>query len=100
MQVDAAPLDELGAELLQVHIPRGSKLHGVYLSELRLPSGAMVSRGGAGKGTGFTPEPTHPAARRTSSWWSPPRGAGGATERRIRAVDRAGRYARWQRRDR
>ena len=41
--VDAAPLDELRADLLQVRIPVGSRLHGVYLKELRLPRGASVS---------------------------------------------------------
>ena len=41
--MDAAPLDQLGADLLQVRIPVGSRLHGVYLRELRLPRGATVS---------------------------------------------------------
>ncbi|MGH8967646.1 MAG: potassium/proton antiporter, partial [Actinomycetes bacterium] len=43
MVVDFSPLDEMNADLLQVWIPRPSRLHGVYLSELRLPTGAMVS---------------------------------------------------------
>ena len=40
VEVDAAPLDELGADLLQVRVPAGSRLRGVYLRELRLPHGA------------------------------------------------------------
>src|SRR3954454_16498148 len=55
IEVDAAPLDELGADLLQVRVPVGSKLRGVYLGELRLPRGATVSlvvRDGAA----FTPD--------------------------------------------
>ena len=43
IEVDAAPLDELGADLLQVRVPVGSQLRGVYLRELRLPRGAIVS---------------------------------------------------------
>ena len=43
MEVDAAALDDMHAELLQIRVPRPSRLHGVYLSELRLPSGAVVS---------------------------------------------------------
>ena len=39
IEVDAAPLDELGADLLQVRVPVGSRLKGVYLRELRLPAG-------------------------------------------------------------
>src|SRR5918993_267813 len=39
IEVDAAPLDELGADLLQVRVPAGSRLRGVYLRELRLPRG-------------------------------------------------------------
>ncbi len=95
MQVDAAPLDELGAELLQVRIPAGSRLHGVYLTELRLPPGATVSlvtrNGGA-----FTPQPTTRLEERDQLLIVATQEARVATERRIRAVDRAGRYARWR----
>ncbi len=35
--VDAAPLDDLHADLLQAQVPDGSKLHGVEIFELRLP---------------------------------------------------------------
>ena len=41
--VEAAPLEELGADLLQVQVPVGSRLHGVYVDELRLPTGAALS---------------------------------------------------------
>jgi len=43
LDVDVAPLDNLRADLLQVGIPPGSKLAGVYLDELRLPPGAAVT---------------------------------------------------------
>src|SRR3712207_4086415 len=37
--VESAPLEELDAELMQLTVPDGSRLHGVYLPELRLPEG-------------------------------------------------------------
>jgi cell volume regulation protein A len=43
LTVEVAPLDRVGAELLQVRIPIGSKLHGVEVAELRLPQGALVA---------------------------------------------------------
>jgi len=92
---DSAPLDQLGAELLQVRIQKGSKLHGVYLSELRLPSGATVSlvvRGGAG----FTPQKTSRLQVEDQLLVVTTEAARDATEARIRAVDRAGRLARWR----
>ena len=95
VQVDAAPLDELGAELIQVHIPAGSKLHGVYLSELRLPVGASVSLV-ARAGAGFTPLPTTRLQEGDQLLVVATEQARDATEARIRAVDRAGRFARWK----
>ncbi|QWF76991.1 potassium/proton antiporter [Amycolatopsis sp. CA-230715] len=95
LEVDAAPLDELGAELLQVRIQPGSRMHGVYLSELRLPAGATVSlvvRDGAG----FTPQKTSRLQERDQLLVVTTEKARDAAERRIRAVDRAGRLARWR----
>jgi cell volume regulation protein A len=57
MEVDSAALDEMGAELLQIKVPQPSRLHGVYLWELRLPTGAVVSLV-VRDGQGFTPEPS------------------------------------------
>ncbi|PPK67556.1 potassium/proton antiporter [Actinokineospora auranticolor] len=95
VEVDAATLDELDAELLQVTIPEGSKLHGVYLSELRLPPGATVSLV-ARAGGGFTPESTTRLQQGDQILIVATQRARAATETRIRAVDRAGRYARWK----
>ena len=50
IQLEAAPLDEMDAHVLQVTIPPESKMHGVYLSQLRLPKGAVIAlivRGGS-----------------------------------------------------
>lgn len=95
VQVDAAPLDELNAELLQVRILQGSKLHGVYMSELRLPVGATVSLV-VRAGKGFTPQPTTRLQTHDQLLVVTTGEVRDAAERRIRAVDRAGRYARWK----
>ncbi|GAA3840586.1 potassium/proton antiporter [Saccharothrix violaceirubra] len=95
MEVDSAALDELGAELLQIRVREGSKLHGVYLSELRLPVGAAVSlvvRADAG----FTPQPTTRLQEHDQLLVVCTEAVRIAAERRIRAVDRAGRFARWK----
>ena len=95
VEVDSAPLDELDAELLQVLIPPGSKLHGVYLAELRLPPGATVSLV-ARDGHGFTPDITTRLRAGDQLLVVATQAARTATEQRIRAVDKAGRYARWR----
>ncbi|MCR3748531.1 potassium/proton antiporter [Lentzea californiensis] len=95
VQVDSSPLDELGAELLQVHIQRGSKLHGVYMSELRLPTGATVSLV-VRSGKSFTPQPTTRLQTDDQLLIVSTEESRDAAERRVRAVDRAGRYARWK----
>ena len=49
LAVEATPLEELRAELMQVTVGPASKLHGVEVFELRLPEGAnvtLVVRGG------------------------------------------------------
>lgn len=95
LEVDSAPLDQLGAELLTIRVPPGSKLHGVYLSELRLPNGATVSLI-ARNGKGFTPGASTRLQEGDELLVVATEQARSATEQRIRAVDRAGRYARWR----
>jgi cell volume regulation protein A len=95
VDVDAAPLDELGAVLLTFTIPAASRMHGVYLRELRLPTGATVSllvRGGVS----HTPAPTTRLQERDQLLVVATEQARTVTEQRIRAVDRAGRFARWR----
>jgi potassium/hydrogen antiporter len=51
LDVESAPLAELGAELMQVRVGQRSRLHGLEVFELRLPEGAnltLVVRDGAG----------------------------------------------------
>ncbi|UVS80921.1 potassium/proton antiporter [Actinokineospora sp. UTMC 2448] len=95
VQVDVASLDELDAHLLQLTIPKGSKLHGVYISELRLPPGATVSLV-ARAGGAFTPGPTTRLQEDDHVLIVTTEAVRDAAEARLRAVDRAGRYARWR----
>ncbi len=43
LEVEAAPMDEMNATMLGVDIEAGSRLAGLYVSDLRLPAGAAVS---------------------------------------------------------
>ncbi|MGW6455535.1 potassium/proton antiporter [Streptomyces sp. NPDC055078] len=94
IQVESAPLDVLEADLLTVAVPAGSRLHGVSIFELRLPSPAVITLI-VRDGTSLVPRAdtvlragdgllliTTPAVRQ-------------ATEQRLRAIGRRGRLARW-----
>jgi cell volume regulation protein A len=94
VHVDAAPLDELGAVLLQVRIPTGSRLHGVHVGELRLPATATVSLV-VRDGKGFNPQQDTRLEEDDQLLVVATEANRAATERRLRAVDRAGRLARW-----
>ena len=95
VDVDAAPLDELGAVLLTFTIPAASHMHGVYLRELRLPTGATVSLL-VRDGVSHTPAPTTRLQEKDQLLVVATEQARTVTEQRIRAVDRAGRFARWR----
>jgi cell volume regulation protein A len=43
LEVESAPLDEMDASLLQLQIPEGSRLAGVYVADLRLPANAALA---------------------------------------------------------
>jgi cell volume regulation protein A len=95
IEVDAAPLDELDAALLQVRIQAGSRLHGVYLSELRLPAGASLSLI-VRAGSSFTPQRDTRLQEGDQLLVVATESSLVAAERRLRAVDRAGPLARWR----
>ncbi|HEU0088592.1 MAG TPA: potassium/proton antiporter [Pseudonocardiaceae bacterium] len=95
IEVDSAPLDEMDADLLQVRVPRPSQLHGVYLSELRLPTGSMISLV-VRDGKGFTPQPSTRLEEGDQLLVVTTAQSRELAERRIRAVHRAGRLARWR----
>ncbi|TFV61318.1 potassium/proton antiporter [Geodermatophilus sp. DF01-2] len=95
VQVEAAPLEELGAELMQLTVPQGSRLHGVYLPELRLPEDAavvLIVR----DGKAFVPDRTTQLRRGDQALLVSARRSRTEAERRLRAVSRAGRLAAWR----
>jgi potassium/hydrogen antiporter len=95
VQVESAPLEELDADLMQMTIPPGSRLHGVYLPELRLPEDAavvLVVR----DGRSFVPDETTRLMRGDQALLVSARRSRAQAERRLRAVSRAGRLAGWR----
>lgn len=94
LRVETAPLDEMNAELLQLSVPPGSHLAGMYLDELRLPQGAAVTLV-LRDGRGFVPQPTSRLRSGDSMLIVATAESRDAAERRLRAVSRRGRLARW-----
>jgi potassium/hydrogen antiporter len=95
VQVEAAPLEELDAELMQMTVPEGSRLHGVYLPELRLPEDAavvLIVR----DGRSFVPDENTRLMRGDQALLVAARRSRPEAERRLRAVSRAGRLAMWR----
>ncbi len=94
LDVEAAPLERIAADLLQVTISPHSRLHGVEVGELRLPRGASVAlivRDGETR----VPERRTVLRRGDDVLVVTPRRQREATERRLRAVSRGGRLAQW-----
>lgn len=94
IQIDVSALEDLGAHVLQVTVPDGSRLRGVHLSDLRLPIGttvALIVRAGS-------PVPIAPSVRLEAGDQMlivTPERKRSATERRLRAVARGGVLAEW-----
>ncbi len=95
IDVESAPLDELGAELMQLTVPPGSRLHGVYLPELRLPRGRRRRPRGARR-QAVRARPGTRLMRGDQALLVSARGSRAEAERRLRAVSRAGRLATWR----
>lgn len=92
--VEAAPLETLHADLLQGEVPPGSRLHGVEISELRLPPEANVALI-VRDGRGFVPDEATALQAGDRFLIVAAAGARERTERRLRAVGRSGRLAGW-----
>jgi len=97
-EVEAAPLERIAADLLQVRITEQSRLHGVEIGELRLPPGTSVSLV-VRDDTSFTPDLRTSLRRGDELLVVTPRRDRDATERRLQEVSRRGRLARWARDD-
>ena len=95
VEVESAPLGELDADLVQLTVTPGSRLHGVYLPELRLPEDAavvLIVR----DGRSFVPDDTSRLVRGDQVLLVTARRSRVEAERRLRAVSRAGRLAGWR----
>jgi potassium/hydrogen antiporter len=94
LDVEAAPLEALHADLLEVRIPAGSRLSGVEIFELRLPpetSITLIVR----DDRSFVPEPTTALRAGDTLLVVAAAEARQAAERRLRAVSRRGKLAGW-----
>lgn len=94
LEVEAAPLDRVAADLLQVTITPESKMHGVEVGELRLPRGASVSLV-VREGEAVVPELRTVLRHGDEVIVVTPRKLREATEQRLRAVSASGRLAQW-----
>lgn len=94
LEVEAAPLEQVRADLLGLTVPPGSHLVGVYVDELRLPAGAhltlVVRRDRSLVPDGFTRLEAGDAILIVAT-----AEARSAAEARLRAVSRGGKLAGW-----
>ncbi len=94
LEVEAAPLERIAADLLQVTISPKSLMHGVEVGELRLPPGssvALIVR----NGKMLVPERRTALRHGDDILVVTPRKDRLATEQRLRAVSVGGRLAQW-----
>jgi cell volume regulation protein A len=94
LEVEAAPLERIAADLLQITITRRSLMHGVEVGELRLPPGASVSLI-VREGRTLVPDIRTVLRRGDDVLVVTPRKLRERTEERLRAVSQRGRLAHW-----
>ncbi|WP_353611955.1 potassium/proton antiporter [Nostocoides sp. Soil756] len=94
LAVEATPLTELGAELLEIDIGAASRLAGVRVFELRLPRGANVALVVRGGGS-FVPRDVDVLRHGDQLLVVAPSAVRAAVERRLYQVSRGGRLAEW-----
>ena len=99
LDVEAAPLDRIAADLLQVSISPASRMHGVEVGELRLPVGASVARVIRNDET-LVPERRTVLRHGDDLLIVTPRRLREKTEKRLRQVSDSGRLAQWLERPR
>src|SRR5690606_24864902 len=95
VDIDAAPLEQVSADLLQIHVPAGSRMVGVEVAELRLPAGASVTLVVRG-GEPLAPHRTTRIRAEDDLLVVSPHGVRDRAERRLRAVAKYGRLAAWR----
>ena len=94
LEMEAAPLEKVAADLLQVSISPVSRMHGVEVGELRLPRGASVSMVGR-DGETLVPERRTVLRHGDDLIVVTPRRLRDKTEERLRQVSEHGRLAQW-----
>ncbi|MBV9830026.1 MAG: potassium/proton antiporter, partial [Marmoricola sp.] len=94
LDVEAAPLERIAADLLQVTISPRSLMHGVEVGELRLPSAASVALI-VRDGKAIVPERRTVLRHGDDVLVVTPRKDREATEQRLRQVSVGGRLAQW-----
>ncbi|MEV8018359.1 potassium/proton antiporter [Streptomyces sp. NPDC086554] len=92
--IESAPLERLRGHLLSVAIPKGSRMHGVEVAELRLPAGAAVTLV-VRDGESFVPLPTTVLRRWDELLVVATDPVRDAAEQRLRAVGQGGKLAGW-----
>jgi cell volume regulation protein A len=92
--IESAPLERLRGHLLSVAVPKGSRMHGVEVNELRLPPGAAVTLV-VRAGESFVPLPSTVLQRGDELLVVATDPVRDAAERRLRAVARGGKLAGW-----
>jgi len=94
LELEAAPLDRVAADMLQVTISPVSKLHGVEVGELRLPQGSSVSMV-IRDGETLVPERRTVLKHGDDLLVVTPRRLREKTEERLRQVSATGRLGLW-----
>ena len=94
LEVEAAPLERIAADLLQVTISPVSRMHGVEVGELRLPKGSSVSLV-IRQGEVLVPERRTVLRHGDDLLVVTPRRLREQTEERLRRVSESGRLAQW-----
>ena len=94
LQVEAAPLDVLDAELLTMTVQDPSRLHNVTVLELRLPDPSVITLI-IRNGHTFVPQPDTRIAVGDELLIVTTTKTRAAAERRLRAVSRRGKLAHW-----
>lgn len=94
VDLDVAPLERVRADMIEVRVTPRSRLHGVEVTELRLPAGASVALV-VRDGSSFVPGPSTALRHGDDLLVVAPHGTRETVEERLRAVSRRGRLAGW-----
>ncbi|WP_328955467.1 potassium/proton antiporter [Kitasatospora purpeofusca] len=92
--IESAPLEKLHGHLLSVALAPDSRMSGVEIGELRLPTGAAVTLV-VREGSSFVPDRTTVLRGGDELLVVTTDEVGEAAERRLRAVDKGGKLADW-----